>query len=413
MKKIVKLISLLLVFVMMVGCFAACNQVPDNTEPPKGTTTTPQQTPPPTTTVPPTTAPKDYKDAKFMVAWWGADARHNATMEALKVFDKQFTNLETKVQYAGWGDYWTMLDTAIAGNQTPDVFQMDVSKVKAYVDAGKILKLDDYITNGNIDMSNVADLDKKLGYVNDGIYGVASGFGAPVYVYSTADLKAAGVTLSKAPTLDEVLDAAKKVYDKTGKKIIIEFNEYIRMCGESYYNEDGTDIGFSAETLANWWKLENEAMEYGYFVSPKDGIEGGSSGFVEGTVWCCTTYANQYQGFGEKSNLEVDWFAVPHTDKNKATSFTQPNLVWCVSADCENPELAIALLDFFVNSKDYYDLNGIDRGIPISSAIREYMEPKLTDAQKAQFAVINYLVENGLCDERPSTSAHESEVAQC
>ena len=245
MKKFAKILSLVLAMLMIAGCFAGCG----NLEP----EATPGQ---------PVVGdgPEDLNGKEFMVAWWGADARHNNTMAALKEFDKTVDGLKTQVKYSGWGEFFSMIDVDMAGNTAPDVFQMTFGKLKTYAQAGKLLKLDDYIASGALDMSNVADSSLALGKTLDGIYAIPTGTNCTVYVYSTEATKAAGVTLSRTPTLDELITAAMKVYDKTGMKIVIEFEEYVRMRGESYYNEEGNKVGFSAQVLADWWKFEREGI---------------------------------------------------------------------------------------------------------------------------------------------------------
>ncbi len=399
MKKIAKILALVLSILMLVGCVAGCNneQTPGNTDgsKPQGTVGT---------------GPVDYKDTEFMVAWWGADARHNNTMAALEEFDKLQPNLKTSVKYTGWADYYSMIDIDIAGNTAPDVYQMVYERLKTYVEAGKILKLDDYIADGTLDMSNVSQTTLNLGACGDGIYAIPTGTNCTVYVYSTADAAAAGVTLSRTPTLDEMVDAAKKVYDKTGKKIVLEFAEYVRMCGESYYNEDGTAVGFSSKTLADWWAFELEGMEYGFLPKPEDGIDGGKSGMTDGKVWCCPTYSNQVGAMETDTDLDLEWTAVPHTDINPATSFTQPNTLWVISAQTANPRLALELVNFFTNNEKFYEKCGVDRGMPISSAIMDYLEPNMSEDQKLQASILEEMAELNAFGPMPNTSSRDSEA---
>lgn len=395
MKKFAKILSLVLAMLMIAGCFAGCgNLEPEETpgQPVVGD------------------GPEDLNGKEFMVAWWGADARHNNTMAALKEFDKTVDGLKTQVKYSGWGEFFSMIDVDMAGNTAPDVFQMTFGKLKTYAQAGKLLKLDDYIASGALDMSNVAESSIALGKTLDGVYAIPTGINCTVYVYSTEATKAAGVTLSRTPTLDELITAAKKVYDKTGMKIVIEFEEYVRMRGESYYNEEGNQIGFSAQVLADWWKFEKEGIEYGYFTKPEDEIDGGVSGLTDGKLWCFTTYSNQITASEESSGKDLEWMAVPCTDANKSTSFVQPNTLWVISAQTDLPQTSLKLVNFFTNNPAFYDKCGVDRGMPISSKIIEHLEPTMTEDQKLQAAILEEMEQLGAFGPLPNTSAKDTEA---
>jgi multiple sugar transport system substrate-binding protein len=394
--KLRKIISFALALILCLGLFAGCGPANSGDNGPEisddGTA--------------------DYKNVEFMVAWWGSDARHNYTMEALEEFDKQFLNLRTSVVYSGWGDYFsTVIDIPMAGGNPPDVFQITFDKIPAYAAAGKLMKLDDYIKNGDINTTNVEDSSIQMGAYNGNVYGIATGVSTSVYAYSNTDALKAGITLSRTPTLDEVVAAAKKMYNYNGKKIYIEFTDYVRMRGASYYNEDGTAVGFSAQILADWWAFEKQAIAEGWFIGPKDGIDSYQTGVIEGKVWFLPIAANQVISLEDKANLDIEWIAVPSAE-NKAASFSQPNTLWVVSSSCQNPELAVALLDFFTNNEAYFDLGGIDRGIPISSAITDYLEPTLDDAAKLQITILSELSAAGAFGPMPASSVNDSKAKQ-
>lgn len=392
-----KIIALALALILCLGLFAGCT--PANTDDNTPVETTPD-------------GKVDYKNVEFMVAWWGADARHNYTMEALEAFDKQFTNLTTSVVYSGWGDYFsTVIDIPMAGGNPPDVFQITFDKIPAYAAAGKLMKLDDYIKSGAINTTNVEESSIQMGAYNGNVYGIATGVSTSVYAYSNTDALKAGVTLSRTPTLDEVVAAAKKMYSYNGKKIYIEFTDYVRMRGASYYNEDGTAVGFSAQVLADWWAFEKKAIAEGWFIGPKDGIDSYQTGVIEGKVWFLPIAANQVVSLEDKAKLDIEWIAVPSAE-NKAASFSQPNTLWVVSSSCKNPELAVALLNFFTHDEAYFDLGGIDRGIPISSAIREYLDPTLDDAAKLQITILDELSSAGAFGPMPASSVNDSKAKQ-
>ena len=51
----------------------------------------------------------------------------------------------------------------------------------------------------------------------------------------------------------------------------------------------------------------------------------------------------------------------------------------------------MAFLNYFANDTKTYDICGMDRGMPISSAIREYLEPSFNASQKKVSEFLAYL----------------------
>lgn len=391
MKKFVKVLSLLLAMLMIMGCFTACGSSGTDETKPSGD------------------EGGNTEGGEFMVAWWGADVRHNKTMEVLKEFDR-LNGGESKVKYCGSSEFWSMLDIDIAGNTIPDVFQMTYGKIETYAESGNLLDLAPYYESGALDLSNVDEKYMEMCYYQDGMYAIPTGVNVPVYLYNPADVKAAGCELPRNPTLDQLIDVAKKIYDHSGKKMYMEFEEYVRMHGESYYTEDGKQVGFSPEILVDFWKFEREGMEYGYFAKPEEGIEGGQQAMIDGKYWCFTTFSNQISTCEENTALDLEWMAIPCTDEVKATTYVQPNTLWCIGKTTDNPDRAIALLNFFTNSEYFYDTLGYDRGMAISAEIREYMAPKATADMKEQAQILEELEALGSLCQRPVASVYDGQA---
>ncbi len=392
MKKIVKVLSLVLAMLMIIGCFTACGK----TETPDGTSGNTNQG-------------GNTEKGEFMVAWWGADQRHNKTMEVLKEFDK-LNGGETKVKYCGSAEFWSMLDIDIAGNTIPDVFQMTYQKIEIYAESGNLLDLTPYYESGALDLKNVDQKYLDMCYYQGGMYAVPTGVNVPVYLYDPATVAAAGCELPRNPTLDQLIDVAKKVYDNSGKKMYLEFEEYVRMHGETYYTDDGMQVGFSPEMLVDFWKFEREGMEYGYFAKPEEGIEGGQQGLMDGKLWCFTTYSNQISQMEAETDMELEWMAVACTEEVPATTYIQPNTLWCIGKTTDDPDRAVALLNFFINSEYFYDTLGYDRGMAISKAIRDYLEPNATDDMKLQAQILEELEKLGSLCERPTASVYDGDA---
>ena len=80
---------------------------------------------------------------------------------------------------------------------------------------------------------NISDSILKSGEVNGDIYGICSGMNTKALLVNEDVLKETGVTLPMQPTYEELFDAAKVIYEKTGMQIEIPSNDeqsMLQMC---------------------------------------------------------------------------------------------------------------------------------------------------------------------------------------
>jgi len=65
------------------------------------------------------------------------------------------SGVDVKVEVVDWDNYWTLLEAGASGGEMPDLFWMHSQYVQKYMDAGLLLKLDDYIAEDDaIDLNN-------------------------------------------------------------------------------------------------------------------------------------------------------------------------------------------------------------------------------------------------------------------
>lgn len=380
MKANVKQMLSLALATAMGMSLVACGSTDSGAEQPSASETVVTSTETPSTEE----ASKDYKDTEFRVSWWGGDARNNATVELLEEFEKNYTNLKIDVEYAGYGDHFTKLATQATGNNLPDVFQMDYNYLREYNDNGLLLPLDDYISSGKLDLSQADSNTMAAGVLDGKTVAVVTGVNAPCYFYNTELAEKAGVTISETPTLDEYIEICKTIYDKTGAKAFPIYNQVIwaRMMGYNFYSEDGKSLDIPEDVMVSYFNYLKDGYDYGYFANHSEDWNGETDAFAKEIIWCYPDFSNKLETYEQESGKTLAMFAIPSTDKNAAPSYMKPNMLWVVSATCENPDLAVDFLNYFINDTKTYDICGMDRGVPVSNAIRTYMEPNLTEQQK-------------------------------
>ena len=391
MKKFVRVLALALA-VLMIAALVGCAKTPASSAAPASQA--PSSAAPAASQQP----EKDYKDTKFTIAWWGSDSRHTATTQLIEEFEKDYKNLKIDVEYFGWGDYWTKMTTHAAAKDLPDVFQMDYGTIVNYVDGQLLLPLDSMIENKAIDLTDTSADTISAGKIDGKMYAIVTGVNSPAIIYNPEFVKEAGITIRNTPTLDELLAAAKTIKEKTGAGLtyFFDFAFFTRMYRNvDKWSTDGKSCGFDAETLAEFWKYITQGLNEGWLPGPDaKAYDSPQAGMADKAFWACPSYSNQIAIFEQESGLELELMVLPTTDKNKSPSFMKPNMLWSVAVNTKEADLAAAFLNYYVNNTKTYDITGLDRGMPISSKIRDYMSGNLTPVQK-KYADFQSLLEDG------------------
>ncbi|MED4161755.1 ABC transporter substrate-binding protein, partial [Halalkalibacterium halodurans] len=79
------------------------------------------------------------EDVVLRVAWWGGQERHDMTIEAIELFEEKYPHIQVDPEFTSWDNYWERLTTQAAGNNLPDVIQMDNSKLNEYSSRGLVI----------------------------------------------------------------------------------------------------------------------------------------------------------------------------------------------------------------------------------------------------------------------------------
>jgi len=399
-----KLLALMLAGIMVMATLAGCNSAADGggtTKAPEADKTTAENKTDAPTTEEATTEEIDYSDVTFRIAWWGGDARNTNTMAMIEEFEKQYPGLKVEVEFNGnFNDYFTSMNTQAAGGDLPDVFQMDVSKIYTFASNKQLMDLTGLIDDGSIDMTNVPDSAVAAGAVCDGIYGVACGLNGYALQYNPELAEKAGVTIKNGMTWSEFWAAAKTVFEKTGARVTQPQQAHevlFRSLGGDKFKTNEDAFNFTKEGFKEYGMIYLKGYTEGLIATNENCKESGlAARYKAEEVWCDFTSSNQIGSYEKNSEKKLALVTQPISDNATVVDATymKPAMLWSVAKNTDQAELAAAFIDFYVNNTVVYDICGIDRGVPISTAIQSYLTPNLSDSDKKQFEYIAYLGEH-------------------
>lgn len=365
--------------------------------------------------------------ANLVMAWWGNQTRNERTQKIIDLYSEQNPGVTIDGQFSEFNDYWQKLATAAAGHSMPDIVQMDYKYLNQYVTNGLLVDLTPYIEDGTI---NTADCNQDVlnsGSVNGGLYALCNGINSPALLYNKTLLDENGITVKDNMTLDEFIDVCKEVYEKTGYKTNLCYNqneqwiEYFLRADDIVLYEDGKLGGDSYEPYADFFKLYEDGLKDGYVIDPsvfaersigsveQDPLVYGSS--PETMSWCAFAYSNQLTATvsAAPEGTEIGLTTWPSADPKKS-DYLKPSQFFAISTDSKNPEEAAKILNFITNDVDCNNILLGERGIPLSSKTAEAIASNLDETTQKVITFVNDVVSANSSQVNPPSTNGASEV---
>lgn len=309
----------------------------------------------------------------------------------------------------------------------PDIVQMDYKYLNQYVTNGLLVDLTPYVEDGTIDTADCNQDVLNSGSVNGGLYALCNGINSPALLYNKTLLDENGITVKDNMTLDEFIDVCKEVYEKTGYKTNLCYNqneqwiEYFLRADDIVLYEDGKLGGDSYEPYADFFKLYEDGLKDGYVIDPsvfaersigsveQDPLVYGSS--PETMSWCAFAYSNQLTATvsAAPEGTEIGLTTWPSADLKKS-DYLKPSQFFAISSDSKNPEEAAKILNFITNDVDCNNILLGERGIPLSSKTAEAIAPNLDETTQKVITFVNDVVSANSSQVNPPSTNGASEV---
>lgn len=215
------------------------------------------------------------------VALWDENVKDTVN-KSIELYKKNHPDVDVKVTYTPWADYWTKLKTSLAGNSGPDVFWMNGPNFYAYASKGWIKDLQPLIDENKLDTSVYTDALVNLYTYNDHLYGLPYFLDAVGLYYNKELFDKAGVSYPDGSwTWDTIEQNAAKLTDKQngvyGYTALIDsqsgYYDLIHQAGGYIISEDKTKSGFDSPEALSAFQWEKKLMDQGYSPNAQQQLE--------------------------------------------------------------------------------------------------------------------------------------------
>ncbi len=325
---------------------------------------------------------------KISIAWWGLQSRHQNMQKLLQLYEQEHTDVEFEMIPMGWEGYFDWLSVQAASGSMPDIVQMDYMYLSTYAQNGSLADMEEFIEEGIIDTSCIDECYVEAGRAGEKLAGMALGVSTLAVGYNPEIFHRAGV---KEPdsgwTWEDYIRMNREITKATGEKSAVVaagvtgdvnlFHYWVRQHGECLFNEEGDGLGFADDSITvdylNMWKSmmdegispnPDEMAEILTYGQEADPVVSGNAG----TIFEWGNYAIKMSGINDRLKIVTPPL---QKDSGQKGLWMKPSMFFCVAEDSEVKEECAKFINWFLNSDEANDILKGDRGMPVSSRIRE------------------------------------------
>ena len=355
------------------------------------------------------------EQTEITLSWWGNDERNEYTLEAVKIFERLHPDIKVNCNYSEWSGYQARFNVQMASNTEADVMQINYAWVQQFSPEGDgfydLNKLSD-----TVDLTNFTEDELNYGMKNGRLNAVPIALNTQtVYINKTVYDK---YGLSTPKTWDDIFAAAKvmngeaypiSMTSKSSWFYIVSYAEQVT--GKQFMTLDGK-LNFTADDIRimlDFYKqLINEKVMPQVEYFDRLNIDSGQYGGC--VAWLSD--ASGYCGTAEENGFEYIVEDYPVTDGKELSWYAKPATMYAISRNTSYPEESAILLDFLLNSPEMAELQGIEKGIPLSDSAQEYLSEndmltglqydaflKMTDYSDSLSVISPYFENTDLIDE--------------
>jgi len=364
---------------------------------------------------------EEQKNIELRVAWWGSQNRHDRTIKVIEMFEEKYPNVSIQYEFAGWDGYWEKMAAQAAGGNLPDVFQQDYQYLTQYARKGLLVDLNPYVEQGILDLSDVDENSISGGRVDGKLYAINLGSNAMCVAYDPVLFEKAGVAEPEPGwTWEDYMETARKLHEKLGIygdgnspfNWFHGFKHYLRQRGLTFYSEDGTNLGYDDDNLfVEYYSMELELAKEGVVPMPDVRLEVKSVEdeliVTQKAAMATNMWSNQIIAMASAAGRPLKLALIPK-DKNqvKEGMYLKPSQFFSAAESSANKEFAVKFIDYFTNDIEANKVLMAERGVPISSKVREALLPLLDDTQKMMFDYIDLVTKHSSPIDPPDAPGH-------
>ncbi|MCR4403028.1 MAG: sugar ABC transporter substrate-binding protein [Firmicutes bacterium] len=318
-------------------------------------------------------------------------------------FEKQHPDIKVQIETIGYGDYFTQLQTRIAGGKAPDAYELNYENFVTYAKKGVVMDLGSLIRETGFDTSVLNPNALGAFAVSGQQYGLPASFSNVLLIYNKDLFDKAKVSYPTASWTWADVDRAAQKIRALGKDIFglsqpIQFWEFYKMVaqnGGSILSADKTKFTINSPQNVQTLQVMVDRVRKSNVVPTEAQLAGMGDWdlFKAGRLGMLVTGLWAFPDF--KQNVTFNWdVEVEPGNVKKATHFFSNGLVINKNTKCSKE--AFEWIKFMSASKEAAMLR-VKAGwelpaVTYPDVLQAYMKDTPPANRKAVFDSLDYLV---------------------
>ena len=316
-------------------------------------------------------------------SWWGGSGRHEATLKAIALFERENPGVRIKAEYMGFAGYLERLTTQFAGRSEPDIVQINWAWLAMFSKRGTGFR----DLRQHADATDLAEFDESdLAYADIAgkLNALPVSFTARVLLWNQASFNQAGVALPR--NWDELFSAGRAFRRARGPKayaldgelydmMLLSLAQIQQTHGKSYLHPHEPRVEMTQTAALEWVRTYRRLVEE-EVATPlplRASLGGAEKPTEQQPDWVVGNWAGNYtwdsvislrrSTLNAQQQLALGEFP---TAPNALDSglFGRPTLMYAVSRNSREPDIAARFVNFMATSEQAHEVLGRTRGLP-------------------------------------------------
>lgn len=344
------------------------------------------------------------EDVELRITWWGGDARHELTNQAIDEFEAENPTITVVRDFGGFDGYLDKITTQYTGNNSPDVIQLYNEVLREFASRGQLFDLNEAVDAGNLSLEGWPDDIVEMNTIDGQLSALTFGLSTHAFIFDEAKAAELGVELpAEDYTWDDLADYANAISSASGGSVFgvtdlahsyQVFEVFAKQNGEEFLSEDG--IGFSQETLEDYWQYWADLRASGGASTPDVSAEYTTpyDAVIAGVASSTFLFANQFASVQGSMPNPLAITRLPSESEDPG-QYLRASMNLTISSQSKHPQEAAKLVNFLLNSEAANEILGIDRGLPSNIDVVEAATANVDEVNAKANAIIESVRENG------------------
>lgn len=344
-------------------------------------------------------AVRAQQSRRLRMTWWGGPERQRRTQGALDSYMRRNPGLQIEVESLGWGDYWTRLATQVAGNNAPDVIQMDYRYIYEYARRRALRPLDEFMPNP-LDIGDFGQANLDTGKVDNQLFGVSMGVNSVAMFYDRTVLERLNIRPpDHTTTWAQFAELATNITRAAGRRgywgtMDAGFTEptlevWVRQRGKSLYTAEGR-LGFTRDDIAEffdyWDALRRAGGAVAGDVQALDRRTAETDVLTLGRAAITFANSNQLVAWQTANQSRLGMTMFPQGPR--PGQYYKPSMLLSMSGSTQQTRESAQLINYLSVDPEAGASLGVERGVPPSARMRTALTPSVDELGRAQIDYI-------------------------